>query len=99
MRIARDLGDVSVLLPEGMSLGDCPYNLADAILLALRFLKFDELEEEDRPPKRIWFDGDGLKRHWAEVRRRMEAKMKGEGDKQIEGDASPNDAAKQLIVG
>lgn len=97
VRIARDLGDVSALLPEGMSsLADAPYPLHDAISAALHFLKYQELPEDEQPPKRIWFDGAAMKEWIAHVERLREAKMKGE---KPTGKTESNDLAEDILVG
>lgn len=75
----------------------------DAIRLGHIFLSFDELPKDERPPKRIWLDGDSLREWFADVERKREAKWsggssKGGWDKSIE-DPVENEAAKGLIVG
>ena len=101
VRIARDLGSVSDLLPEGITnLADCPYNIHDAITKALLFLSFaEELEEGERPPKRIWLDPPRLKKWFDAVKLKREEKYGTDGKKGIEGPAVDNGAAKHLIVG
>jgi hypothetical protein len=70
VRIARDLGTVSHLLPEGVaSLRDAPYPLFHAIKRALMFLNFDEMREEDIPPRKIWLDNEELSRWFADLKR------------------------------
>jgi hypothetical protein len=100
VRIARDLGTVQDLLPEGITnLADCPYNIHDAITKALLFLSFsEELEEKERPPKRIWLDPPRLKKWFEEVKLKREEKWGVDGKKEIE-DPVENPAAKHLIVG
>ena len=100
IRIARDLGDVSAVLPDGIdSLADAPYNLLTAIGLALIFLSFEEHAPEDRPPKSIWLDKDEMDAHWGSVRRRWREKGSSRDyDEPIE-DPVENLAAKQLITG
>lgn len=97
VRLARDLGTVQQLMPPGVtSLLDLPHVLFRAIKLALMFAGWDEnLEDYERPPKRIWLDGRQLKAWFEQVRvnRRREA----EG-KSIE-DPVANAAAEGLIVG
>lgn len=61
------------------------------------FLSFDELPEDERPPRRIWLDGDAMKNWMDEVKRKREAKAKGK-DREIE-DPVQNDAASMLVVG
>lgn len=97
VRLARDLGTVSVLLPAGVkTLLDLPHTLFSAVKFALMVLAWDELPEEERPPKRIWQDSSRLKSHFAWVKRERERKY-GRGDSGID-DPVTNDAARALIV-
>jgi hypothetical protein len=83
VRIARDCGDVSSLLPAGVrSLYDAPYLFVEAVKVALFFLSFEELAVEERPPKRIWLDNDKMAQWWADVKASRDAKYKGRGDYQ-----------------
>jgi hypothetical protein len=96
LRIAKSLGDVSALLPPGIdSVWDLPHNIHDAISQGLVFIGFDELSEEERPPRNIWLDPELLTEHFANLKR--ERKEKAEG-RAIE-DPVQNAAAKDLIVG
>lgn len=80
MRIARDLGDMSLLFPSGITtLRDLPYSLFEAIRLALVFLSFDELPADERPARRIWLDTEKLVSWFDDVKRRREEKY-GSGD-------------------
>lgn len=102
MRLARDLGNVSTLFPEGIThVGDLPYNLFEAIRLALIFVKFEEMPKEERPPKRIWLDAEALDEHMKWVDKQREAKFKVDKDGQSQDIEDPvqNEAAKMLIVG
>jgi hypothetical protein len=68
---------VSLLLPDGIDhLGDCPFTLHAAITAALRILNYEEFPIEERPPRRIWLDGERLESHWRDVERRREEKYK-----------------------
>lgn len=100
VRIARDFGNVAELLPDGIDdLRDCPHVLFTAIKSALVVLSFDELAEDERPPKRIWNDGEKLTDWFAEVKRRRKTEFgadKGPGP--IE-DPVENEAARGLLVG
>ena len=97
MRIARDLGDVSSLFPQGISsLADVPYTLHHAITLGLQFLGFLEMQNDERPPRSIWLDIDRLEEHFRAVERRREEKY---GDKKGIEDPVQNEAAAALIVG
>ncbi len=80
VRIARDCGDISSLFPAGITrLWDLPHPLFTAIRMALYFLKFEELESKERPPKKIWLDGEKMTMWWAEVKASRESEAKGEG--------------------
>lgn len=59
---------------------DLPFTIHNLILGALGFLSFDELPDEERPPKNIWLDGDKMKAWWVEIRRMREARDGGHGD-------------------
>lgn len=84
MRIARDCGDVSSLFPPGVHhIWDLPHPLFHAIRLALGWLKFEELPEEERPPKSIWLDEERMNAWWAEVKRAREEKMKNPGSQSV----------------
>lgn len=96
MRIARELGGVSQLLPAGCDgLADAPYNLVDAISAALGFLGFEEFPREERPPRNIWFNPEAMESHW----QRVKAKWAGKGDNFDApfGSSEENLAARDLI--
>ena len=89
VRVARDAGDISSLLPAGISnLADAPYTIHNAIMAGLQFLSFEELRESERPPKKIWLDGDKMTAWFEDVKRMREAEAKGHGD-QSQMDRSP----------
>jgi hypothetical protein len=99
VRIARDFGTVAELLPDGIDdLRDCPHTLFNAIRVALMIIGFDELEEDERPPRRIWLDNDRLGAWFKEVRRKRKERYSGKGPGPIE-DPVDNEAARSLIVG
>lgn len=81
VRLARDIGDISSLFPPGITrLIDLPYTIHNLILAALGFLSFDELPDEEKPPKAIWLVEEKMKAWWAEVKRLREAQASGHGD-------------------
>lgn len=83
VRIARDSGDVSSLLPPGVkSLYDAPHIFVEAVRRGLYYLSFEEYPEEERPPKKIWLDNDKMKLWWDEVKINRKNKQKGGGDYQ-----------------
>ena len=101
VRIARDFGTVAELLPDGFTdLRDMPHVFFEALRSALVVLSFDELLEDERPPRRIWNDGDQLGEWFKDVKRRREEKYGGgkQGPGPIE-DPVENEAARSLIVG
>lgn len=104
VRVVRDTGTVSALLPpEFPDIRDCPHTLFEAITLGLRFLGFDELPDDERPPKRIWLDASRLTDWFDEVKRKRNREMGGGGgsggSNQAIEDPVDNEAAKGLIVG
>jgi hypothetical protein len=99
VRLAREFGDVSQLLPAGVEhVRDLPHTLFEAYRVALMFLSFDELPEDERPPRRIWHDGEALREHFEAVKRSRRREAEGHGSTRIE-DPVDNQAAKELIVG
>lgn len=88
---------MSQLFPEHIhELTDLPHTIFDAIRSASIYLSFDELPDDERPPKRIWRDGEAMGEFFDDVRRRRD---EGTGsDTHIE-DPVENQAARDLIVG
>lgn len=66
----------------------------------MMILTFDELDRDERPPRRIWLDAERLGEWFKEVERKRKAKYGGKGgeDRSIE-DPVDNEAARSLIVG
>jgi hypothetical protein len=52
---------------------------------------------EELPPRRIWLNAEKMEEHWAAMKKKRDAEMKGEG-KNIE-DPVENEAAGSLLVG
>lgn len=94
---------MSELLPDGIAdLRDLPHHVYNLIRRALVFLSFDDLEEDERPPRRLWLDDDALSDHFKVVRRRRQEKYGGgsggsDGPGPIEDPVS-NHAAGLLIA-
>lgn len=81
--------------PDIHELADLPHHIFDAIRAAHIYLSFEELPEDERPPKRIWRDGDKMAEFFDGVRRR-----RNEGSSQhVIDDPVQNEAARNLIVG
>ena len=101
MRLARDFGTVSELFPQHFDdLRDLPHPFFDLIRRAMLYLGFDELDEDEVPPKRIWSDDEQLSEWFSEIRRRRKRKAEGKDDwsRDID-DPVDNAAAAGLIVG
>jgi hypothetical protein len=100
VRIARDFGTIDQLLPDGVTdVRDCPHVLFHAIRVALMVIGFDELDRDERPPRRIWLDNDRLSAWFKDIDRKRRQKYgldKGPG---AIDDPVANDAARSLIVG
>lgn len=97
VRLARDLGDVSGLLPTGISrLRDIPHQLLASIKAALIFLSWEEnLPKEEIPPRSIWTDMEALNTHFGELARKRKARFDGRDP----DDEKRNSAVDMLIVG
>lgn len=92
---------MSELYPDGVErLNDIPYSLHDALEHATTVLGWREnLDEDEIPPRLIWFNNEKLKDWFKEVQRKRKAKYGSEdGPGPIE-DPVENDAAKMLIAG
>lgn len=102
VRIARDFGTVSELLPAGMSLLDAPFPIVGAIRMATQFLFWREnLGPKEVPPKSIWLDGKKLEGWFKDVEAKREAEMKGNTkseDGVWDGEMKSNDALKYMLV-
>jgi hypothetical protein len=86
---------VSQLFPPHIhELADLPHTIFDAIRSAAIFLSFDELADDERPPRRIWRDGEKLSAHFDEVRRRRNQDTGHDIEDPVE-----NEAARHLITG
>lgn len=97
VRVVRDMGNVQALMPPFVdSFLDLPATLFRAIQVALMVCGwYDQLEEEEMPPKHLWLDAKAVK-HWlAQVR---ENRKSGRGGDAIE-DPVRNAAAEGLVVG
>lgn len=95
VRLARDLGDVSGLLPTGiLSLREIPFQLLQAIKQALIYLSFEEWGD-DAPPRSIWTDPGRVNDHFEEIRRRGKERADG---REIES-PQQNDALRMMVAG
>lgn len=89
---------MSELLPLGVeSIRECPWRWFEAIRLGMFFIGFEELAEEDRPPRKIWLDSEAMESHFAALKAKRERESK--GDTTLEGVPVQNSAARDLIAG
>lgn len=96
VRIAQDFGGIQVLLPPGVNdLLDAPWPLLHAVRFAQQVLSWDNLDEQDRPPRRIWQDQPALRAHMASIKRNRDERADG---REIE-DPVHNAAADMLLTG
>lgn len=72
-----------------------PHLWFDAVRFALMVLSFYELPSDERPPRRIWRDGEALDEWFEMVKEKRDAQM--DPNKRID-DPVDNEAAKALIV-
>jgi hypothetical protein len=101
IRIARDFGTVSQVLPPGLSLYDAPHTFVEAIRSTIVFLGWqDNLESKEIPPKRVWLDAKKLDAWFKDVKAKREDEMKGRSNtaEGWDGDMVQNDAVRQMIV-
>lgn len=70
--------------------------LVDAIRSALLYLSFDELEADERPPRRFWRNPDKLGEWFDAVKRRRDQKY-APPDQQID-DPVENELAREMLA-
>lgn len=75
-----------------------PYTLFDSLRQGAIFAKFEEMPEDEAPPRNIWTSRDLLSEHFEMVRRQRESRFKGGDDihEEVE-DGVDNEAASLLI--
>lgn len=99
VRIARDMGTVELLLPDGIEdLRDCPFPLFDAIQRGLLILGWEELPRDERPDRSIWDDDEALVTHFERVDAERERKYGSGGGSSAIEDPIENPAAAMLIA-
>ena len=95
------MGEVSVLFPEGIDrLDDLPWTHHHIIITGIYRLGFEELDKDERPPRRIWDRNDEMTAWWQMVERNRQEKYGGGSDGGSDtGQGERNSAVKDLIVG
>lgn len=77
-----------------------PYTLFEALRNGAIFAKFQEMPEDESPPRNIWTNSELLGEHFEKVKRQRESRFKGGGNDDIHEeieDGVDNDAASMLI--
>lgn len=91
---------MSSLFPPGIEhLADLPWPFFDAIRQAFSIISWQELPDDERPPKRLWLDSEGLGMWFARVKRERERKY---GLKPGESDGGPMEESglvDDLVIG
>lgn len=89
---------MTVLMPHGIThLADMPVPIHDAIMAGLQFASYDELPDEERPPRKIWWDKDAMRTWWTMVERKRDEKY-GTGDKPPAGTSEERNALVEELV-
>lgn len=91
---------MSSLFPPGIDhLADLPHTFFDAIRQAFSILSWEELPDEERPPKRIWLDSEKLSLHFARVKRDRERKYGLKPGEQDGGPMEESGLVDDLVIG
>lgn len=90
---------MSAILPDGLPLVDVPYPIFESITAGLSLLGLEELPDDERPPKRIWFNAKLMAEHTANVKKAREERYRSPRSPDGDDEMKQNDAAKDLIVG
>lgn len=83
---------------------DLPHRWFEAIRMALIFIGFEEMPEDERPPRSIWLEEEALGSWFQRVKEERERKYgtdkgKGNNDTLLEGESVQNKAARSLVAG
>jgi len=78
---------------------DLPWRWFEAIRLAMYFIGFDELPDDERPPRRIWLDSEQLQSWFTQVKADRDRKYGTDSKTGAIEDPKENAAARGLVVG
>lgn len=93
------MGTAHLLFPPGITdIRELPAPHFDAIRTSLMFLGFEEMPEEDAPPRSIWLDDEQLSAHFKRLKQRRKDEMTPNGS-QPGGEMKQNALAKDMVVG
>lgn len=93
------MGTAHLLLPPGVSdIREMPAPHFDLVRRSLMFLGFEEMPEEDRPPKKIWLDDEALMSHFVRLKEKRKEETKSNSTTQSSEPMKENSLAKQMIV-
>lgn len=91
------MGTAHLLLPQGITdIREMPASHFDLIRRSMIFLSFEEMPEEDRPPRKIWLDDVKLVAHFDRLKEKRKTEAGGDT---VPGDMQENPLAKEMVVG
>lgn len=91
------MGTAHLLMPPGITdLREMPATHFDLIRRSMIFLGFEEMPQEDRPPRKIWMDDKLLVEHFNRLREKRSAEAG--GDSVSREPMEQNSLAKEMIV-
>lgn len=76
-----------------------PWLVFEATKHALVCLSFEEIDERDRPPRRIWDDPEALHDHFARVKARRKREADPNYEAAPDGEPVENAAVKEFLRG
>jgi len=90
------MGTAHLLLPPGVEdIREMPGQHFDLIRRSMIFLGFEEMPEEDRPPRKIWLDDKELVAHFDRLKEKRKAEAGGDT---VSTDMTENSLAKDMII-
>lgn len=93
------MGTAHLLFPPGIdNIYELPAPHFAALRTSLMFLGFEEMPEEDAPPKRIWLDDDALTSHFSHLKEKRKAEMNPNGSQPSGEPMKQNSLAREMIV-
>lgn len=92
------MGTAHLLFPPGIEdIRDLPATHFDLIRRSMIYLGFEEMPQEDRPPRKIWLDDKRLVEHFDRLKEKRKAEAG--GDSVPSEPMQENSLAKEMIVG
>jgi hypothetical protein len=93
------MGTADLLFPPGVTdIREMPSAHFEALSTSLMFLGFEEMPEEDAPPRKIWLDPEALTEHFKWLKQKRKDEMDPDSPKSG-GEMKRNELAKDMVVG